>query len=302
MDQKPTVIAVVGPTASGKSALAIELALTVSGEVISADSRQVYRGMDVGTGKVTVEEMRGIPHHLIDICDPTTIYTASDFARDAHTAIITITKNHHTPIIAGGTFFYLDILRGKMSTAPVPPNGPLRAELEQLNNTELLSRLATLDPKRAAAIDGQNSRRLIRAIEIATALGTVPEVIPTDSPYNWVIFGIDIDPETLRNRIAKRLDERLAGGMIEEISTLKTSGVSWARLESFGLEYRFIAKYLQGHITHDELRTQLFHAICQYAKRQRTWLRRDPDIIWLPFPATPETALKHLQKRGFVIR
>lgn len=302
MDQKPTIIAVVGPTASGKSSLAIELALATSGEVISADSRQVYRGMDIGTGKVTLKEMRGVLHHLIDICDPSTTYTASDFSRDAHTAIATVLENHHTPILAGGTFFYLDILHGKMGTAPVPPNELLRAELEQLSAAELLSRLTTLDPKRAATIDTQNPRRLIRAIEIATALGAVPEVTSGSSPYNWAIFGINIDPELLRTRIAARLDERLTGGMIEEVVALHAGGVSWERLESFGLEYRFIAKYLQGEMPRDELRTQLFYAICQYAKRQRTWLRRDPDIIWLPFPASKETALEHLQKQRFVIR
>lgn len=302
MDQKPTVIAVVGPTASGKSTLAIELALALSGEVISADSRQVYRGMDIGTGKVTQEEMRGVPHHLLDIVDPTTTYTASDFSCDAHAAIATINKNHHTPIIAGGTFFYLDILRGKMGTAPVPPNESLRTELEKLTTIELLARLTTLDPRRAATIDTQNSRRLIRAIEIATALGAVPEITPADSPYDWIVFGIDIDPDTLRTRIATRLDERLKTGMIDEVAALHQDGVTWERLEGFGLEYRFIAKHLQGELDREELRTQLFFAICQYAKRQRTWLRRDPDIVWLPFPASPESAIEHLQNRGFVLR
>lgn len=299
---KPKIIAIVGPTASGKSSLAIELASHLNGEVISADSRQVYRGMDIGTGKVTEAEMNGVPHHLIDIADPAhNTYTATDFTRDAHAAISNILSHGKIPIICGGTFFYLDILRGKMSAAPVPPNESLRAELEPLSTTELLARLAVLDATRAATIDSQNPRRLIRSIEIATALGSVPIATQTNSRYNWHIFGIDIPPETLRERIRIRLDERLKAGMIDEVRTLQASGVTWERLSSFGLEYRFIAAHLQGHTTFDQMRTQLFFAICQYAKRQRTWLRRDSDITWLPFPATTTDIRNHLQNSGFMV-
>jgi tRNA dimethylallyltransferase len=300
---KPQVIAIVGPTASGKSSLAIELALRLGGEVISADSRQVYRGMDIGTGKVTVDEMRSVPHHLLNIANPAhDTYTATDFTRNAHAAITDILSRGKTPIICGGTFFYLDILRGKMGAAPVPPNNELRAELELLSTDELLTRLTNLDPKRAATIDTKNPRRLMRAIEIATALGSVPEVTPTDSLYDWTIIGINIDPEQLRERIATRLDERLAQGMVDEVRTLHASSVSWERLESFGLEYRFIAKYLQGELTETEMRTQLYYAICQYAKRQRTWLRRDTDINWLPFPVDLTETTMHLQNSGFMVR
>jgi len=301
--QKPKVIVVVGPTASGKSSLAIELALRLNGEVISADSRQVYRGMDIGTGKVTPEEMQGVPHHLLNIADPAhDTYTATDFTRDAHAAISDILARGNTPIIAGGTFFYLDILRGKMGAAPVPPNETLRAELEPLTTDELTTRLSVLDPVRAASIDTKNPRRLIRAIEIATALGSVPAVTPTDSPYDWTILGIDIAPDHLRERIAMRLDERLTQGMIDEVSRLHSDGVSWKRLESFGLEYRFIAKHLQGELSEADMREQLFYAICGYAKRQRTWLRRDHDIIWLPFPVDITATTEHLQKSGFMVR
>jgi len=295
--EKPTIIAIVGPTASGKSSLAIELALRLNGEVISADSRQVYRGMDIGTGKVTTAEMRGVLHHLLNIADPsTTSYTATDFQRDATAAIDDVLARDKTPIICGGTFFYLDILRGKMTPAPVPPNPTLRHELEQLDTSELTDRLRTLDPRRAATIDTHNPRRLIRAIEIATALGKVPEVDAIESPYNWVILGLDVPPDTLRQRIAVRLNERLAAGMVEEVTNLRDAGVSDERLMSFGLEYRFITLYLRGELTYETLRTSLFHAICQYAKRQRTWLRRDESIIWLPFPVTLNDTLPHLQK------
>lgn len=300
---KPKVIAIVGPTASGKSSLAIELALCLDGEVISMDSRQVYRGMDIGTGKVTQEEMSDVPHHLINIADPALdTYTATNFTRDAEAAISDTLSRGKTPILCGGTFFYLDILRGKMGAAPVPPNEALRAELEPLSTSELLSRLTTLDPKRAATIDTHNPRRLMRSIEIATALGSVPEVTPTDSPYEWTLVGIDISPEQLRERIKTRLDERLKHGMIEEVHNLHTAGVSWERLESFGLEYRYIAKYLKSELSEAAMRTQLYHAICQYAKRQRTWLRRDTGITWLPFPVDVVTTTTQLQKSGFMIR
>ncbi|MBY0310307.1 tRNA (adenosine(37)-N6)-dimethylallyltransferase MiaA [Patescibacteria group bacterium] len=299
----PKVIAIVGPTASGKSSLAIELALRLNGEVVSADSRQVYRGMDIGTGKVTTEEMRGIPHHLISIANPATeTYTATNFTDDANAAITNILSRGKTPIICGGTFFYLDILRGKMGAAPVPPNETLRRELEALSTDELLARLTNLDQRRAATIDTKNPRRLMRAIEIATALGAVPEVVETESPYEWTIIGIDIEPELLRERIARRLEERLANGMIEEVVALHESGVSWERLQSFGLEYRYISKYIQGDITEAALRTELFYAICGYAKRQRTWLRRDHDITWLPFPVDSIQTLSHLQSSGFMVR
>lgn len=300
---KPKVITIVGPTASGKSALAVELALRLNGEVISVDSRQVYRGMDIGTGKVTTAEMLGIPHHLIDIADPATdTYTATDFVRDAHAAVTDILSRGKMPILCGGTFFYLDILRGRMSPAPVPPNPALRKELEALSLSDLRERLAALDPARAETVDTQNPRRLIRSVEIATALGAVPKVTTTDSLYDWTILGIDVPPELLRERITTRLDERLADGMIAEVEHLHDAGVSWERLLSFGLEYRFIAEHLRGENDASTMREKLFPAICQYAKRQRTWLRRDQDITWLPFPVEISTVLEHLHNDGFMVR
>ncbi len=292
---KPTLIAIVGPTASGKSALAVELALELGGEVISVDSRQVYRGMDIGTGKITQAEMRGIPHHLFDLVDPVNdTYTATDFERDANAAISDILARGKQPILCGGTFFYLDVLRGRMSPAPVPPNPQLRAQLEALSLSELEVRLTQLDPERAATIDSENPRRLIRSIEIATALGHVPKATPVESPYDWHSIGIDVPPATLRQRISERLDERLAAGMVDEVVKLHDDGVSWDRLVSFGLEYRYIAEHLQGKLSYGNMRTQLFFAICGYAKRQRTWLRRDPNIRWYPFPVDVQTVLKEL--------
>lgn len=281
---KPKVIAILGPTASGKTALSIELAKELNGEVISADSRQVYRGLDIGSGKVTQEEMQGIPHHLISIVDPTDSYSGADFVRDASSAIADITARGKVPIIAGGTFFYVDLLRGKQSAAPVPANPSLQAELELLSTDELVARLTTADPRRAAAIDTKNRRRLIRALEIINTLGVVPEVAPNESPYDWLIYGIAIEREDLKARIETRLHQRLKDGMEAEVATLLQSGVSKERLVDFGLEYRYLVRRHYQELTYEQMTEELFAKIRQFAKRQQTWLKRDSEIIWKQFP------------------
>lgn len=279
--ETPNVIAIVGPTASGKTSLSITLAERFDGEVISCDSRQVYRGMDLGTGKVNPDEMRGIPHHLLDVADPREVYTAADFERDATAAVTNITQRGRIPIIAGGTFFYLDILRGKMAPAPVPPNAALRLELATLSDEALLARLQATDPRRAANIEPENRRRVIRALEIIDALGAVPEPVERPSPYEWLILGIEIDHETLHHNIAVRLRERIDDGMIEEVERLHANGFSYARLDELGLEYRYIARYLQGELDRDTMLETLETKIRQYAKRQLTWLKRDSIIEWV---------------------
>lgn len=281
---KPKIIAIIGPTASGKSALAIEIAKAVHGEVISADSRQVYKGMDIGTGKVTLDEMQGVPHHLLDIISPEQIYTGSDFIRDSSSAISDILTRGKTPIVTGGTFFYLDLIRGRMQAAPVPPNPTLRSKLETLSDETLLEQLRNFDPRTAERIDTHNRRRLIRAIEICTAIGTVPQSTAQESPYDWLLLGIDVPVDTLNERIMTRLCARLDNGMVEEVQQLHKNGLPWERLDSFGLEYRFCGRYLRGEISHDALIVELAAKIRQYAKRQRTWLRRDDEIAWLSFP------------------
>jgi tRNA dimethylallyltransferase len=282
---KPKVIAIVGPTASGKTSLSIDLATRFGGEVISADSRQVYRGMDLGTGKVTTDEMSGIPHHLIDIADPKTdTYTGADFVHDATVAIADITNRGRLPIIAGGTFFYLDLLRGLRTSAPVPPNETLRTELETKSTEKLSALLQSKDPRRATTIDHDNRRRLIRALEIIDGLGSVPETTITESPYDMLILGIDVPVDTLSERIHRRIIERIDQGMIEEIALLHSNGVSWERMASFGLEYRSIASHLQRRLTREQMIEELAAKTRQFAKRQRLWLKHDPSIVWLPFP------------------
>lgn len=277
---KPKVIAIVGPTSSGKTSLSIEVAKSFNGEVISADSRQVYKGMNLGTGKVTVDEMQGVSHHLIDIAHPNDIYTAAQFKHDATNAIDEISVRGHLPIIAGGTFFYLDVLRGKMQPAPVEPNEELRTHLETLSSDELFLLLKTKDSKRAETIDKDNRRRLIRSLEIIEELGAVPEVIVTESHYDMLVIGIDISKEALHQNIHTRLVERFEAGMIEEVKRLHAEGVSYERLDGFGLEYRYIAKYLKGELLKDVMMSELETKIKQFAKRQMTWLKRDKEIEW----------------------
>lgn len=288
MSGKPKVIALVGPTSSGKTTLAIELAKRFNGEVISADSRQVYRRLDIGSGKVTKAEMDGIPHHLLDVAELTDTYTAADFVRDSKAAITDILSRGKIPIIAGGTFFYLDLLRGKMQTAAVEANPALQAELEKMSTAELSQALITADPDRAATIDHSNRRRLIRSLEIIDSLGKVPTIENIPSDYDWLVFGIDINKEVLNQRIEKRIHDRLKNGMIEEVQNLLATGVDAKRLDDFGLEYRYLTKYLLKEISYEEMVEQLFAKSRQFAKRQRTWLKKDGSIIWKQFPVTIE--------------
>lgn len=279
MNTTPLIV-IVGPTASGKTSLSIRIASQFGGEVISADSRQVYRGLDIGSGKVTKDEMQGVPHHLLDIAGPRTTYNASDFVRDAKTAISAIVDRKRLPVLAGGTFFYIDSLLGRLSLPTVAPNETLRAELEALPTEELSLRLTKLDPVRAATIDHSNPRRLVRAIEIATALGHVPPTVTSPTPYHPLTLGIMIDKETLHHNIHLRLHERLEAGMVSEVEGLIADGITHERLESFGLEYRYVSRYIRGLIDYDMMVTELETKIRQFAKRQYTWLKRDSSIIW----------------------
>lgn len=299
MNKQP-VIAVVGPTASGKSDLAVSIAQTFNGEVISADSRQVYTGMDIGTGKITEEEMCSIPHHLLDIANPQTVYTAPDFKRDATQAIDDIASRDKLPILCGGTGYYLDALLYDRQFPKVPPNEKLRKDLANTETSLLYQKLTELDPDRALTIDKHNPHRLIRALEVATALGKVPSLDTNSftSPYSLCLIGIMTTPEELSERITSRLHARIESGMIEEVTNLHSTGTSWDRMISLGLEYRYIAYYLTGSMTKDEAFTKLATQIRRYAKRQMTWLKRNPHIHWIDRTDidTAETLIQqHLQ-------
>ncbi len=295
-NKKPKVLVVLGPTASGKSDLAVELALKLNGparlasesvaggEVISADSRQVYTGLDIGTGKITKEETRGVPHHLLDVASPEKVFTVSDFKKLGEEAIKSILEKEKLPIICGGTGFYIEALLGENMIPEVPPNPELRKELEQKTAAELFDILSKLDPERSVAIDRYNPRRLIRAIEICKELGKVPEILINKSQitnkFQILKIGIKIQNEELKERINKRLEKRIEMGMIEEAEKLHANGLSYERMRELGLEYGALADLLENKITKEEMIARLQTEIWQYAKRQMTWFKRDKTIKW----------------------
>lgn len=268
------IIAVIGPTASGKSAKAIGLAKELDGEIISVDSRQVYRTLDIGTEKTMPDERGGIPHHLIDIREPEESYSAGDFVRDAQKLIVDIQARGKTPILAGGTHFYLDALLFGLPEEPI--NAELRASLEYKSAAELFEQLKQLDSRRAEEIDPSNPRRLIRAIEIATNLGVVPERARKEPAYDVEWHIIDLPKEELRARIDARLKQAIERGLIEEVKrTWARLGTgAHTRLKELGLEYRIIGEYLRGERTEDSLLPTLSSALWRYARQQKQWLKR----------------------------
>lgn len=278
--KKQPLIAIVGPTASGKSALAVGLAKKFNGEIISADSRQVYRGLDIGTGKITRGEMRGVTHHLLDVANPKRRFSVADFQRLAKDAIKNIAARGKIPFLAGGTGFWIDAVVCDLDLPRVPPDRKLRARLAKKNPAELLAALNRLDPRRAITVEQKNPRRLIRAIEIAKAIGRAPE-LKKHSPYRMLWIGVKPDEKMLKRLIRRRLLKRIKAGMILEAKRLKKSGLSWKRFYELGLEYRFLADYLRGKMTKDEMIKRLETAIRQYARRQMTWFKRNRDIRWI---------------------
>ena len=275
----PQIIVILGPTASGKSDLAVWLAKKLNSEVISADSRQVYRGLDIGSGKITKKEMAGVAHHLLDVADPKKVFSIDQYQKLATRAINDILKRGKTPIICGGTGFYIDAIVDGQIWPAVPPNKKLRSELNKKSVTGLFTILKKLDPERAETIDAQNPVRLIRAIEIATALGSVPK-IKKKPRYNVLKIGLNPGLETLKNNIHRRLTNRLRQGMLAEAKKLHDDGVSWRRLEALGLEYRYQALFLQSKITKTEMVEKIEKESLKYAKRQMTWFKRDKNIKW----------------------
>ncbi len=296
---KPKVLVILGPTASGKSALAVKLARKLNGEIISADSRQVYRGLDIGSGKVTRAEMKGVPHHLLDVADPKRQFSVARYQKLANQKIKEILKRGKLPIICGGTGFYLQAVVDGLVLPSVPPDRKLRKQLAVKSPAELFAKLQKLDPARAKIIDPKNPHRLIRAIEIAKELGRVPpKHRPSgrkDGAYDFVQIGLNPEPEILKKKIGSRLAQRLKQGLVSEVKGLHDKHrLSWRRLEALGLEYKFVALYLQGKLTKKELTTQLETAIWHYAKRQLTWFKRDHRIHWIKNETQAKMALKGL--------
>jgi len=275
------LIAIVGPNASGKTGLSIKLAKKFNGEIVSADSRQIYKGMDIGTGKITKKEMQGIPHYLLDIASPKSRFTVSQYQKLALKAIKKIQKKIKIPFLVGGTGFYIQSVVDGIVIPEVKPDWKLRKKLEQKSAEELFSELKKLDPKRAEDIDRYNKRRLIRALEIIIKTKKPVPPIKKASKFDVLIIGVKKDFKKLKKLIEERLQKRLKQGMIAEVQKLKRSGVSWKRLEEFGLEYKYIALYLQKKLSYQEMVEKLQKEIEHYAKRQMTWFKRDKRIKWI---------------------
>lgn len=280
MKKLPKIITVVGPTSSGKSDVAVLIAKKIGGEIISADSRQVYKGMNIGTGKVTKKEMSGVPHYLLDVASPKKVFTVADFQKLANKAIEKILAKGKIPVLCGGTGFYIRAIIDDLEIPDVPPNKKLRKELAGKTADELFAILKKLDKRRAGEIDRHNPVRLIRAIEIAKTLGRVPPLQNKETKYELLEIGLNPGQKVLNERIKTRLLKRIKAGMFGEIKKLHKAGVPWSRMEDMGLEYRYVSRCLQGLIKKDEMITELNKEIEKYAKRQMTWFRKDKRVKW----------------------
>lgn len=297
----PKLITILGPTASGKSTLGIKLAQEFKGEIVSADSRQVYRGMDIGSGKVTLEEQKQVPHHLLDVVDPIDDFSLAHFQPLAFAAIDDIIKRGQTPFLVGGTALYIYSVVDNYNLSAVGANTARRKELEKLSVDELSVIASAALAKRSnpnntpgsddqiAAVslaelgfprnDMKNPRRLIRAIEKLEA-GITLTASKNPTRYDSLLLGTDVAREELYKKIDRRVDDRIKEGMIEEVIKLRQS-VSDEKLLSFGLEYRLITEHLQGKWTQVEMINRLKNAIHAFSRRQMTWFKRDPRIIWV---------------------
>lgn len=274
------ILVILGPTATGKSDLAVQIAKKYNGEIISADSRQVYRGLNIGTGKITKKEMLGIPHYMINVTTAKKVFSVSNWQKQTKTIIKDIVSRGKLPIICGGTGFYIQSIVDDIVLPEVPPNKKLRKKLDGKSLAELQTILMKLDPERLKNVDTKNPVRLIRAIEIATELGSVPKIKKNKSQYEFLQIGLTLPDDELKTRIHNRLISRVKGGMVKEAQNLHQKGLSWKKMWALGLEYRYMALYLQDKLTKKEFLEKLETEIWHYAKRQITWFKRDKKIKW----------------------
>ena len=277
-------ILIAGPTAVGKSEIVLRLAEKIGGEIISVDSMQVYRGLDIGTAKVTAEEQALVPHHLLDVASVEENYTVSQFQRQAIAAINDIAARGRQPFLVGGSPHYIQAVVDNLDIPAIPPQPALRAELEAQPLADLLARLEELDPQSAAVIDRNNPRRVIRALEVCMTSGKpFSEQRRVAAPlYTSLLLGIQWPRAELYRRIDQRVDERMQQGMVQEVRSLLDRGVSHERLDALGLEYRFISRWLRGEFTsEEEMVERLKYAIHDLTRRQLTWFRKDKRIIWI---------------------
>lgn len=274
------LVVILGPTASGKSSLAIKLAKKFNGEIISADSRQVYKGMDIGTGKVGKKEMQDIPHYLLDVASPKRRFTVVQYRKLALKAINKILKKGKVPILCGGTGFYIQAVIDGIVIPEVKPDWRLRSSLSRLGREKLFGLLKKLDPGRAKTIEKDNPRRLIRAIEIVIKTKKpVPPLKKSPLPYPVLVLGIK--KTGFKESIKKRFLKWLKRGFVKEVKNLKKSGLSWQRIREFGIHYRVVVDYLQEKINYQEMVKNSIKEIQNYAKRQMTWFKKDQHIRWI---------------------
>lgn len=288
---KPRVITVVGPTAAGKSDLGVALAQRLGGEVVNADSMQLYRGMNIGTAKLSPEEQRGIPHHLLDIWEVTETASVAVYQVQARAAIDSLLAAGRTPILVGGSGLYV---RGVIDALEFPGTDPevrarLEAELDRFGSGALHARLARVDPQAARAILPSNGRRVVRALEVVEITGrpftaTMPEQA---AYYDALQIGVDVPRPVLEQRIAARVDRMWAAGLVDEVRSLRQAGLCEGRTASRALGYQQVLAYLAGGCTEDEARLETVRATKRFARRQDSWFRRDHRVHWL-FGAGPE--------------
>ena len=279
----PGLIVIEGTNASGKSSLGVELAARFSGEIVSADSRQVYRRLDLGSGKITAEEMKGVPHHLLDVCSPGDFFSMADFQRLAYTAIDGILSRGKVPFLVGGTGLYVDAVADGYVLSDKSTDHELRARLETYETPELYEMLVRKLPE--TDIDPRNRHRVMRALERLEADDYRPG--RKEPRYSLLKLGVTWPREILKQRIDDRLDRRLRQGMVDEVRALLDEGVSVEFLTKLGLEYKYLTWYLTGEIGYEQMVEELGNAIKKFAKRQMTWFRRDPRIRWLDMSKDP---------------
>ncbi len=287
------LIVITGTTASGKSDIAVEIAKLYDAQIVSADSRQVFEGLDIGSGKITEEEMQGVKHYLLDVAKPGEYFSLADFQRMAYEAIDGIISQNKLPFLVGGTGLYVNAVVDGYNLQEARPDPKIRKEIEDTPLEELIKLLEEKDPDALLRVDLKNKRRVERAVEKVLA-GRVGE-LPKCPRYETLIIGVTWPREVLYERIGIRLDRRLEQGMIDEVRSLRDSGVSDEFLYKLGLEYRYIMQYLRGDFADfDSFRDKLFMEIRHLAKEQMTWFRKRKDIKWIDMYDDPVAEAKRL--------